>query len=162
MFLRKQRKSQSILEYALLLGVIVAAILIMQTFVKRGFQGRMKDSADRIGGGETFSTSDTAIISTNTMTSDQVIVDVKGTAGADGAMHGLLTDAIGAKLADQAVVDIVGKGAAAANARFGGDMTSETLQKTSDATSEAYRQADYTEAVVEDFEDDDIIDAFGD
>ncbi len=43
------RKAQSFLEYSLLLMIIIAAFLTMQAYIKRGFQGRMKQSADDLG-----------------------------------------------------------------------------------------------------------------
>ena len=43
------RKGQSTLEYAILIAVVVAAAIGMQVYVKRGFQGRLKQSADSIG-----------------------------------------------------------------------------------------------------------------
>lgn len=42
----RNRKAQSTAEYAILIGVVVAALVAMQTYVKRGFQGRMKDATD--------------------------------------------------------------------------------------------------------------------
>lgn len=43
------RKAQSILEYSILLIVIIAALMTMQTYMKRGFQGRWKASVDEMG-----------------------------------------------------------------------------------------------------------------
>lgn len=42
----RNRKAQSTAEYAILIGVVVAALVAMQTYVKRGFQGRVKDATD--------------------------------------------------------------------------------------------------------------------
>lgn len=42
----RNRKAQSTAEYAILIGVVVAALVAMQTYVKRGLQGRMKDATD--------------------------------------------------------------------------------------------------------------------
>lgn len=42
----RNRRAQSTAEYAILIGVVVAALVAMQTYVKRGFQGRMKDATD--------------------------------------------------------------------------------------------------------------------
>lgn len=47
MFLDK--KGQSILEYSILLAVILSAILIMQFYIKRSYQGRLKAEADSVG-----------------------------------------------------------------------------------------------------------------
>lgn len=41
-----RRKAQSTAEYVIVLGLIVAAVIAMQTYVKRGFQGRIKDAVD--------------------------------------------------------------------------------------------------------------------
>lgn len=48
-FAKKRQKGQSTLEYAVLIVVIIGALLSIQVYVKRGIQGRMKDSADQIG-----------------------------------------------------------------------------------------------------------------
>jgi len=50
MFIRlNRRKAQSTLEYAVIIGVVVGALIMMQVYVKRGLQGRMKESSDQIG-----------------------------------------------------------------------------------------------------------------
>ena len=43
------RKSQTVLEYAVLFSVVIAALLIMQVFIKRAYQGRLKQEADSVG-----------------------------------------------------------------------------------------------------------------
>jgi hypothetical protein len=43
------RKGQSILEYTILLIIIMAAFITMQTYIKRGFQGRWKSAVDELG-----------------------------------------------------------------------------------------------------------------
>lgn len=40
------RRAQSIMEYALLLAVVISAFLAMQVYLKRGLQGRLRDSSD--------------------------------------------------------------------------------------------------------------------
>lgn len=45
----RNRQGQSTVEYALLVGIIVAAALAMQVYVKRGTMGKMRDAADQIG-----------------------------------------------------------------------------------------------------------------
>jgi Flp pilus assembly pilin Flp len=42
----KNRKAQSTAEYAILIGIVVAVAVAMQTYVKRGLQGRLKDASD--------------------------------------------------------------------------------------------------------------------
>jgi len=43
------RKGQSTLEYALIIGVVVAGLLLMQHYVRRGLAGRYKASSDDLG-----------------------------------------------------------------------------------------------------------------
>jgi Flp pilus assembly pilin Flp len=44
-----QKRGQSTLEYAVLVVVIIGALLAMQTYIKKGVQGRLKGAADDIG-----------------------------------------------------------------------------------------------------------------
>lgn len=50
MFIAMNRRGQSTLEYAILIAIVVAALLTVQTYVKRGLQGRARSAADDIGG----------------------------------------------------------------------------------------------------------------
>lgn len=43
------RKGQSTLEYALIIAVVVAGLLLMQHYVRRGYAGRLKGAADDLG-----------------------------------------------------------------------------------------------------------------
>jgi len=54
MFIRKGRRAQTTAEYAILIGVVVAAILAMQAFVRRGIMNKIKEAG-------TFTTSTTAM-----------------------------------------------------------------------------------------------------
>jgi hypothetical protein len=45
----KMRKAQSVLEYAVILTVIVAGLAAMQIYMKRAAEGKLRESADRIG-----------------------------------------------------------------------------------------------------------------
>lgn len=45
-----RRKGQSILEYAMIIAVVVAALLAIQIYMKRGVQGKLRSSVDDIGG----------------------------------------------------------------------------------------------------------------
>ena len=44
--LRRLRKGQSTAEYAIVIGLVIAAAIAMQVYVKRSIQGKMKDATD--------------------------------------------------------------------------------------------------------------------
>jgi hypothetical protein len=44
--LRRLRKGQSTAEYAIVIGLVIAAAVAMQVYVKRSLQGKIKDAAD--------------------------------------------------------------------------------------------------------------------
>lgn len=48
-FIKRRKKGQSTLEYAILIIIVLAALLSIQIYVKRGLQGRFKSAADDIG-----------------------------------------------------------------------------------------------------------------
>jgi len=48
MFLRG-KKGQSTLEYVILIGFVVAALIAMGVYMKRGMQGKLRESTDQIG-----------------------------------------------------------------------------------------------------------------
>lgn len=43
------RRGQSTLEYVVLVAVVVAALLTMRVYMKRGLQGKLRSSTDSIG-----------------------------------------------------------------------------------------------------------------
>lgn len=47
--LLKKKRGQSTLEYAILVVIVIMALIAIQAYLKRGIQGRMRDSADQIG-----------------------------------------------------------------------------------------------------------------
>jgi Flp pilus assembly pilin Flp len=61
MLLKKKNKGQSALEYTVLLIVLIAAFLTTQNYVKRGIQGRWKESVDQLGDQYDPRTADTNI-----------------------------------------------------------------------------------------------------
>lgn len=61
------KKAQSTLEYAVIISLVVASLLAMQIYVKRGMQGKLRESTDQIG--EQYSPRQTT--STFTTTSEQ-------------------------------------------------------------------------------------------
>ncbi len=42
----KNRKGQNTAEYAIVIGLVVAAAIAMQTYIKRGIQAKVKDGTD--------------------------------------------------------------------------------------------------------------------
>jgi hypothetical protein len=44
-----RRKGQSTLEYAIIIAVVVGGLMVMQHYVKRGYQGRLKSASDDMG-----------------------------------------------------------------------------------------------------------------
>jgi uncharacterized protein (UPF0333 family) len=44
----RKSKGQSIIEYAIVLSIVTAAIMAMQTYIKRGIQGVVKVAADEM------------------------------------------------------------------------------------------------------------------
>jgi|GEM_PF-854897 hypothetical protein len=130
----KSRKAQSILEYALLIAVVVAAILVMQVFVKRGFQGQLKDSAGRMG--EQFS-------ATETTTKQRVVSEASGITESTGVnanspIAKIGGDADGVSAAGVAVdaQDTMSHNAFSVTTRTGGNQTVTSGSRTDSASAE--------------------------
>lgn len=43
------RKGQNVAEYSILIALVIGAAVAMQVYVKRGFQGRVRDAVDNPG-----------------------------------------------------------------------------------------------------------------
>ena len=134
------KKGQSILEYAILLAVVIAVLLIMQSFVKRGYQGSLKRSADSMG--EQFSASGTTIKEEQKMEGDQKIITEVGTT--TGTVAGSITQFTSVLPDDVTVQGTIDKGAYSLNTRSGGVVTAESQSKTDAASQEKARLADYS------------------
>lgn len=133
-------------EYAILLAVVIAALLIMQVFVKRGFQGGLKDSADKMG--EQFSAGGTTIFQERSLDGSQTIKEEVGTTpSGDGSITNFLDDPSDVK-------GTVDKGAYSYNERSGGAQTSQTKTSTDSASAEKTRWGDYTNTDSDDFSGD--------
>ncbi len=136
----KAKKGQSILEYGILLGVIIAAVLIMQVFIKRHFSGGLKESAERMGS-EMFSASDTTIHQSTTLIEDQRVTEESGTTAAITPFlpQGMQT------------IGTVERGAYSFAERTG-RTESDERKRTSAATREGFRWDDYDTTLVDNFE----------
>lgn len=138
--LRFNKKAQSMLEYAILFSVIIAALLIMQAFIKRGFQGGLKDSADKMG--EQFSAGGTTIYQSRSIAdSDQVVREAVGTST---TIDAFVTDGTPIHVADQDNVY-------SATTRTGGATVSETKSSTDSASLEKVRASEYQDDVADEF-----------
>ncbi|TRZ95611.1 hypothetical protein D4R78_03025 [bacterium] len=135
MSLKSKSKGQSVLEYAILLAVVVAALLIMQYFVKRGYQGGLKDSADKMG--DQFAGGGTTVKQERTLDTDQNIQYEANTKKAEVGkfLTSAQTNATG--VVDQQV------GAYSFEKREGGKTTSTTEAKTDSAAKEKVRHSEY-------------------
>jgi hypothetical protein len=141
----KRNTGQSILEYAILLGVIIAALLIMQFFVKRAFQGNLKESADKMG--DQFSANNTTTSQVREMSTNQNIVSgVATTALVDqfGSSEGSQVELPKAELA-------VANDVYSYNQRTGGKSKSTSQSLTDSAAKETTRYSDYKTNEVDDF-----------
>ena len=78
--LQKMRnaRGQSTLEYAVLVVIIIAALLSLQAYIKRGVQGRLRKSTDDIG--DQFATTGTSTYS-RTVNSSSKTHDTVSTTG---------------------------------------------------------------------------------
>lgn len=70
------KKGQSTLEYAIIIAVVVAALLAMQFYMKRGVQGKLRSSTDEIG--EQFSPTYTSNYTTESLTNTTETVTAGG------------------------------------------------------------------------------------
>ena len=48
-FNKRNKKGQGMLEYAVLIVIVIGALISIQQYMKRGFQGRFRTSIDDIG-----------------------------------------------------------------------------------------------------------------
>ena len=63
-------RGQSTLEYVILIGFVVAALIAMGVYMKRGIQGKLRESTDQIG--EQYSAGQTTGTYTTTTNLSQV------------------------------------------------------------------------------------------
>ena len=66
----KNRIASAFMEYALILGVVSLALVMMNTYIKRGVQGRIKDMTDYFIGGEQAADSNPTAITTSNSTTN--------------------------------------------------------------------------------------------
>jgi len=142
----KLRRSQSILEYAILIAIVIGAIVIMQVYVKRGISGRIKDSSDRISGGQSFAAGHTATLessSLDTSKGKRVIQERTATGGSDG-VGTAVADKMGVKTDTGIGTDTfeTGKNAYSMSKTAGGATVSNSAAASDSIDQEAFRGDD--------------------
>jgi hypothetical protein len=142
----RRNNGQSIVEYAVLLGVVIAALLIMQMFIKRGYQGGLKESADKFG--EQFSAGGTTIHQKRTMEGNQNITEEVAT---DNTINQFATAA-----GMPAATGTIAGGAVSLNSRSGATQIATTETATDSAATERARTSEYQNTSVTDFTSDNI------
>ena len=70
----KKKRGQTALEYTLLMIIVIGAFLAMQSYIKRGLQGRWKESIDQLGEQYDPQTADTHIRQTMTASTNTQIM----------------------------------------------------------------------------------------
>jgi len=144
---KEQEKGQSILEYAILLGVVVVALLIMQVFVKRGYEGGLKDSTDKMGG-DAFSSSVSTVRNERKLDADQKITEFVATDKDTGTKMG----AVGGGITGVGKVgDVLTQGLHTVTDRSG-SQTMNTTIKTDAASKEVMKFSVYSTKVYGDTE----------
>jgi len=91
-------KGQTTLEVVILIGFVVAALIAMGIYMKRGIQGRLKDSTDQVG--DQYSAGNTTSLYTTTVGMTQVENMTTG-----GAVQTDITRNRQAKTGDETVTD---------------------------------------------------------
>ena len=68
---KMKKKGQSTLEYAILMIIIIGALLAIQQYIKRAYQGRLKSASDDIG--DQFSPGNTNVTKTKFSSGGKVV-----------------------------------------------------------------------------------------
>ncbi len=89
-----KQKGQSTLEYAMIIAIVAAGLIAMQIYMKRGVEGKMKESTDSIG--QQFD-ADNTVTSTTT---NRVGTSVEQTAGGITKVYSDGGDDLGVSTAD--------------------------------------------------------------
>ena len=86
------KRGQSVLEYAILMVIIMAALLTLQTYIKRGISGRLKQATDDVGDQYTMAAGAnySKIVTVNSSTQENSLKGVVNT----GLVHDTITNCI--------------------------------------------------------------------
>ena len=130
----KIRQAQSILEYAILIAIVIAAVVVMQVYMKRGISGRLKDSSDKISGGESFSASNTTTKRISSQMKDRTIIEMTGTDATSSSIAGTIGYVNSAD-----IQNLNAQGAYSAGSSAGGYTVSNSQSLTDEAAKEAFQ-----------------------
>ncbi|MFC1594075.1 hypothetical protein ACFL38_01985 [Candidatus Omnitrophota bacterium] len=133
----RKRMAQSLLEYAILLAVLIAAFMLLQAIIKRGFSGSVKEASERMG--RQWSPSNTTSEQERVPTADLVTIEETGTEAA-GALSDILPLVGGGGIT---VVGATDNDAYSYTARVGHEFTSTTHEQTDRAIDEEMRSGEY-------------------
>jgi Flp pilus assembly pilin Flp len=140
----KAKKAQSVIEYSVLLAIILAVILIMQSFIKRHIQGGLKSAGEKISE-EMFSGGGTTTYQKTTLQENQVIREEVAT-----------TDKIADFLpSGQTPQKTLPKGVYSFSDRSG-KMTTDTKTQMDPAVIEKVRLSEFNNTAVDDFTSTDL------
>ncbi len=140
----KTKKGQALVEYSILLGIVLAVILIMQTFIKRHIEGAQKSAGERISE-EMFSAGGTTTHQKTTLNEDQVVHE-------ETATTNKIDDFLPAGHTATGTVD---KGVYTYADRSG-KMTTDTRKKIDAAVKEKFRLSEYDTTEQDNYESDDL------
>jgi Flp pilus assembly pilin Flp len=129
----RNRKAQSTAEYAVLIALVVAAVVGMQTYVKRGVQARVKDASDDF----------TANISSATTWSDWAGMPVKA-----ATLSGTRGQYEHSRLSSKNTQNVLQDDQTTSMASNGALTSRATTQQTKQETGD-YRKFDYSAGATE-------------
>lgn len=86
----RNRRAQTTLEYALLIAVVIAALIAMQQYMRKGMMGKLKESSDDIGKQFDPDNGYTIAWQTTSTGTQSTTTEVRG-AGASGTMQPTVT-----------------------------------------------------------------------
>lgn len=144
MILRRNRKAQSVIEYAILLAVVISAFLLLQGIVKRGVSGAGKEAATRMG--EEYAVGGTTTLEQRTKTGDTTIIEESGS---DATLADFLDDS---PLAGQTLQETITGGAHSYSKREGDEYTTTEEKKAESLKDEKYRYDSLGTTAVDDFD----------
>lgn len=145
----KMHKAQSLIEYTVLMAVVIAALLLMQAIIKRGYSGGIKESADRMG--DAYSPTNTTTKFSRSMLNDQQIneeINTHHTTATEVGIDQFIPAGFG--YTPQYAGD---KGAYNYTERLNQQYITENREETDSAALERFKWRDFQKTSIADFPD---------